>query len=474
VIDLIKIAIYLTAFFWGGPVLGAWAARARKNQRMLLCAMLVLTTLPAGKFTLMVCSVETYRGHTKGFECNFLEIIAFALVLASSAQRYDGWKKWGPGSRIYLLWSFLAALSLISSVHYSLLYGCMGVWKFSMAILTMLGAYHAMKDEEDLRWILRTMAGIMLWNGFCGLKDRFLGGVWQYKGSFEHQNSMAMWAYIMGLPLLGVALSRKTSDRDARLYLGGFACAVLCIILAVSRASLGAVAGGTVAIFGIAWLRKPSARVVGLTALAIIGAMFISAFALNSLRARLDAVKDNSERNEFDLRDILNFQSRAMLASSSFGVGWNCFGVANSRPYGASVSAILEDWDASRGYTIYDENYWGNPLTESLYWLFLAETGYPGFVGFVLFEICTLVFAIRCAWTYRGTLSGAFASALAVTFTICYLHGTVERILTQTKNLAQWMILCGILAALEHHRRLLRQRRLEVAPSANRSATVAA
>lgn len=472
-IDLIKIAIYLTAFFWGGPVLAAWAAKERKNQRILLCVMLALTALPAGKFTLMVWSVEKYRGHTKGFECNFLEIIAFALVLASSANRYDGWKGWCPGARLYALWCGLAALSLLPSFHYSFLYACMGFWKFSMAILTMLGAYHAMKDEEDLRWALRTMAGIMMWNGFWGLKDRYLGGVWQYKGSFEHQNSMAMWAYIMALPLLSAALSRKTPDKDANLYLGGFACAVLCIILAVSRASLAAVAGGTVAVFGIAWLRKPSPRVIWLTVAAIFGALFISAFALNSLKARLDAVKDNSERNEYDLRDILNFQSRAMLASSSLGVGWNCFGVANSRPYGAEVSAILEDWDASRGYTIYDENYWGNPLTESLYWLLLAETGYPGFIGFVLFEVATMVFAIRCARTYRGTLAGAFATGLVVAFGICYLHGTVERILTQTKNLAQWMIFCGMLAALEHQRRLMRQRQAAGAPGAA-SATAAA
>ena len=473
-IDLIKIAIYLTAFCWGGTALGAWAAQSRKNQRILLCAMLVLTTLPPGRFMFMVWSVEKYRGHTKGFECNFIEIIGFALFLAGNANRYLGWRKWCPGSRAYILWSCLAALSLIPSLHYSPLYACMGVWKFSMAILTMLGAYHAMKDEEDLRWVLRTMAGIMLWNAFCGLKDRFLCGVWQYKGSFEHQNSLAMWAYIMGLPLLGAALCRKTPDRDAHLYLGGFASAVLCILLTVSRGSLGAVVGGTVALFGIAWLRKPTPRVIGLTVVSMVAGVFIFAFALNSMKARLDAVKENSEKVEFDLRDILNFQSRAMLASSSLGVGWNCFGVANSRPYGAAVSAILEDWDASRGYTIYDENYWGNPLTESLYWLMLAETGYPGFIGFVFFQLCTLLFAIRCAWAYRGTLAGAFATSLAVAFTICYLHGTVERILTQTKNLAQWMVLCGILAALEHHRRLLRKQRLELSPGVSKSAAVAA
>jgi hypothetical protein len=35
----------------------------------------------------------------------------------------------------------------------------------------------------------------------------------------------------------------------------------------------------------------------------------------------------------------------------------------------------------------------------------------------------------------------------AVALTICYLHGAVERILTQTKNLSQWLMLAGMVAA---------------------------
>ena len=452
--DLLKLAVLLPSYFWLGPALGAWAASSRKARRAIFCLMIFLTALAPGKFTLMVVSMEKYRGHTKGFEGNFIEVLAIALMVASSRNRYGGWLKWGPGLKLYLAWICLSLVSLIPATQFSLLYGVMAAVKFSKAAITFLGAYHFLREEEDIRWILRTMAGVLIWYAVFGLKERLLGGVWQFKGYFEHQNPMCMWTYLMAIPLLSAALHKKTPAGDANLYLIGFGSGALAILLSVSRAGLGALAAGAVVVLLIAWIRKPTPRVIAFTITAAVGAMLVSAFAMNSFRARLKEVKESAQVTEFDLRDVLNMQSRAMLHNSPVGIGWNCYGVANSRPYGAKFSEYLEDWDASRGFAIYDENYYANPLTESLYWLLLAETGYPGFMCFLIFAGATVMFAARSAWTFRGSLAGAFACGLTIALTICYFHGTVERILTQTKNLAQWTMLCGLVAAMEHRRRL--------------------
>jgi O-antigen ligase len=135
------------------------------------------------------------------------------------------------------------------------------------------------------------------------------------------------------------------------------------------------------------------------------------------------------------------------------GIGWNNFGIANSRPRGDQYSEILEEWDRDRGFTIYDENYHANPLTESLYWLWLAETGWLGFGSFLLFAAATLWWTLRSAIAGRGTLLGTLAAALFIGLLICYGHGTVERILTQTKNLSHWLMLAGMGAGLEMNRR---------------------
>jgi len=196
----------------------------------------------------------------------------------------------------------------------------------------------------------------------------------------------------------------------------------------------------------------------------IIAGVLVFAFALDSFKARLDEVATTSQDVEEDLRDILNRQSGAMLHDHPVkGVGWNNFGIMNSRPGGDAYSEILEEWDRERGFTIYDENYYQNPLTESLYWLWLAETGYPGFISFVLFCAFSLWCAWRGAWPVRDTLLGMIGLALAAALAICYLHGMVERVLTQTKNLSQWLMLAGMAAGLELNRRstALRKSRLK-------------
>jgi O-antigen ligase len=185
-----------------------------------------------------------------------------------------------------------------------------------------------------------------------------------------------------------------------------------------------------------------------------VGAVLVALFALDSFYARLNEVANSSETVEEDLRDILNKQSAAMLNDHPLlGIGWNNFGIANSRPRGDVYSQILEEWDKERGYTIYDENYYANPLTESLYWLWLAETGWLGFLTFVLFAALTVWWALKNAWRRRGTLMGAVALALLVGLTICYGHGKVERILTQTKNLSHWLMLAGMVAGMERSRK---------------------
>jgi O-antigen ligase len=253
---------------------------------------------------------------------------------------------------------------------------------------------------------------------------------------------------------LALMLEPKVKGRLFWLCVAGYGGAGLCILLSVSRAALAAYAAGSAMLLLAAWMRGPNLRVTMMSVMGAIGAVVVSVFALDSFKARLNEVAESSEVVEEDLRDILNKQSAAMLrASPLIGIGWNNFGIANSRPRGDAFSEILEVWDRDRGFTIYEENYYANPLTESLYWLWLAETGWLGFVSFIVFAALTVWWALRNAWQRRGTLMGAVALALLIGLTLCYAHGTVERILTQTKNLSHWLMLAGMVAGMERLRR---------------------
>jgi hypothetical protein len=190
--------------------------------------------------------------------------------------------------------------------------------------------------------------------------------------------------------------------------------------------------------------------VAGIAGAGALGALVVSLVALDSFMTRMHEASSREE--EHDLRAILNAQSKAMLHDHPLGVGWNNFGVANSLPV-EKYAAILMDWDQSRGFRLIEENYLANPLTESLYWLLLAETGYAGFASFALFLLLTLWWALRGTAAYWRTPTGYLAAGLLVALGLTYIHGSVERVLTQTKNLSMWLILAGFLARIEHNRR---------------------
>ena len=450
--DIIKIALALLLYGGLAPLLGVWLSSRRLWQRVTFALMIVMTAMRPGNFMLMIDSIEKYRGHTKGFEVSLIEVLALALIIA--VRRSARGLRTGrvPGLWFYLIWCAVSICSAAAS--YEPTFALMAASRFAKGALIFAAAALYLRDETDLRWAIGALAGALLHHGLLCLKMRVFDGQWQVKGWFEHQNPMAMWCYMGALPVLAAALWQGVRGKLFWLCIAGVGGASLCILLSVSRAGLAAFVAGAAVLLVMAWLRGANARTISLSVVAAIAAFLAAAFAMDSFTARLREVKESNQLIESDLRDILNDQSAAMLRDHPMlGVGWNNFGLANSRGRGDIYSEILERWDKERGFTIYDENYYANPLTESLYWLWLAETGWLGFGSFVLFGLVTVWMALRNAIAQRRTLIGAIATALCVTLVISYAHGSVERILTQTKNLSQWLMLAGLVAGMEMNRR---------------------
>ena len=127
-------------------------------------------------------------------------------------------------------------------------------------------------------------------------------------------------------------------------------------------------------------------------------------------------------------RDSINTAAQ-MLEDEPFGVGWNNYAVANSRPV-PTYSQMLEQWSRNRGHHVKLEDYEANPLTESLYWCILAETGYLGFITYALFLILTFWWCWRNIPCQRDNLMGFFLFGLGITLFVNYGHSHLERILT--------------------------------------------
>lgn len=454
--DLIKFIIAFALYGGLGPLLGIVLATRRTWQRALFGLMIFMPSLHPGRFTMMLGSIDTYRGHTKGYEISLIEVFAIALIIAVLRGPGDPAlprrSRLPPGTLVYIGWAFAGLLSIVNA------------WEPTYVIMTFVRVFKSafifaaaalfLRDDKDLRAAITGLAASLIVQGFICLKLRYIDGYFQIKGWFEHQNPMSMWAYMCACVVFAAALHREVKGWLLWLCLGAFGAAGICVLLSVSRAALAAYAIGAAVVLIMAWIRGPGMRTTLFTIMGLIGSVMVMLFAMDALNSRLKEVKSSKETYEEDLRPVLNRQSKAMLKDYPLlGIGWNNYGVANSRPRGFKYSEVLEEWDRARGFTIIDEHYWMNPLTESLYWLLLAENGWLGWGFFLIFEVLTLWYALRTIHHSGKSLMGYLAFGIFVALMICYPHGMVERILTQTKNLSHWLLLAGMVSGMEMNRR---------------------
>ena len=454
--DLIKLLIAFLLYGGLAPLLGMMLATRRSWQRAMFGLMMFMPTLQPGRFTFMLGSIDTYRGHVKGYEISFIEVFSLALIIAVlNGPREPGMPrraKLPPGTWIYLGWAVVGLLSVFNAWEPN--YVLMAFTRVFKSAFIFAAAAFYLRDEKDLRAAIAGLAAGVILQAWICLKMRYVDGYFQIKGWFEHQNPMSMWAYMSACVVFAAAMHKEVKGRLLWLCLAAFGGAGLCVLLSVSRAALAAYVIGAGLVLVMAWIRGPGARTALATIMGAFGAVMVMMFAMDSLNSRLKEVKASKEISAEDLRPVLNRQSKAMLKDYPLlGIGWNNFGIANSRPHGFKYSEVLEEWDRERGFTIIDENYWANPLTESLYWLILSENGWLGWTFFLLFEAATLWYGIRAVRHGGKSLMGYVAFGIVVALAICYPHGLVERILTQTKNLSHWLMLAGILSGMEMNRR---------------------
>ena len=398
-----------------------------------------MTSCQINKITFMIHSIEKYRGATKGFEISILDIVAGALLIAVAARPDRPRGKVPPGTFLYLLY---VAMSYLSVFHAPMpLYVNMAAWRFLEQVVIYVAAYYYLRDEDDLRMLLRATTVMLCVQACVVIKMKALNHMYQVYGWFEHQNALAMWSYMCGLPLLTVALG-PCEKSDMRWCLGGYFASAVIIVCALARASMLAFAFGTFCVFVFSWCDGITVRRVALPATMMLVACVGLSFVAQTIYFRFTETR-NEQSSE--LRQMLILSSKLMLADSPIGIGWNNYALVINKPW--NYGDPIDDWTISRGSLPDPDEL--KPQPESHYWLILAENGYPGFYTYLLFLIATTFWIVRGAWRWRGTVIGVFLAGLAIAVVITYLHSMLERCLTQTKNIAMWLIFLGAAVRLD-------------------------
>ena len=125
-------------------------------------------------------------------------------------------------------------------------------------VLILIAAFNFLKTEEDIRYLLTCMAITIFWELFAVLKLKYLDKIYQVYGTFEHQNSLSMFATLIGMVFLAAALGPKL-PRTNLFLVAYFACAAI-VQSTLSRGGLMVFAAGTVGVVLASLIERPTRR----------------------------------------------------------------------------------------------------------------------------------------------------------------------------------------------------------------------
>jgi hypothetical protein len=444
--ELEKISALLFLFGFVAPLLG-FVLRGRPNGQRLIF-LVICFMLPGGlhkpqEWGLTLASLtEFYRGHATGYHFYFVEAFALALVIAGAFEKGREFRFLPPGLWLYLLHCALSLVSLVNAPNPNFVF--MAAFKAVKISVLFVAAYHFFSTPKNLHFFLVTMSVVVAVQLMAVLRQRYLLGIYQVTGTFEHQNSLSMFTTMIGMVFLAVALGPK--ERWSNYYLVAYiACGVIqqstfsragMVIFAAASAGVGLLS----LVDRLSWR-----RFYILSALAMVGAFGI----LMSYQTILARFQDYGNEASGHTRTMLNQASRNMVEDYPLGVGWNNYGLLINRPY--PYGFIIDQWEREGGATIDPHHQKG--ISESLYYLVLAETGWQGFISFLLFMLLFLYWNVRAGFAFRFQFLGALSLGIAFGCGANYMHSILERVLVQPRNMMLWFILLAAAARIEVWRR---------------------
>lgn len=448
--DYIK-AVALLFFYCGfAPALGVITRNKISWQRWVffgMCFMTIGGFLQAAEWGLTIHSI-LYRGTARGFHFFWAEVAAVALIVAKLTGGWRDFKFTPRGTFIYLLYCLASFISIINAP--STLYVWFAAVKAVKMWLIFVAAYNFLKTEEDMRFMLKCFSFTIMWELFAVLKLKYWDHVYQVYGTFEHQNSLSMFATMIGLVFLGVALGPK--EPGANLFLFAYLCCAAIVQSTLSRGGLAVFAGGTIAIAALSIVEKPTRRRLAvLTGLSFIGIIGM-ALAMDTILGRFNDYGNEESKNT---RAMLNISARMMVSEYPLGIGWNNFALTINHPY--HYGDHIDHWQAMNGNPV-DKTY-KKGVVESLYYLVLSETGWQSLLLFLLFIGLSLWWSFRGMIAYRRQFLGAISMGLFIGLLSNYLQSFLERVLVQPRNMMLWFILLGATARIESMRHKAKKER---------------
>lgn len=410
----------------GALALAAAAAAWPPMRRYLLCAYFVGST---NLLDINFVSNEQYRGWVRGFEIGSQDVLVFALLVSvlTGAARHP--PRLLPVLALPILaWLMMAALSAITAEVP--LFAAFGLFKLTRYAVAFWVVANAVRDEDDLRWLLWTLVACAGFESFDAVKD-YLMGVYRVRGSFDHPNTLGMYLNMLAPFVLAALLNLRT--RWTAVLFGIFGFAAAGIILTLSRGSWVSLGLATVLVLPVSLALRFRPRKLGLLAILVLLAIPPGFFAVQKMARRIQEAPASSG----EARVEFNLVARQMARDRAFGIGLNNFSYGTDGPYSAPFEGGLD-----RG-----------GLCHNLYFLSAGELGWGGLAALLLLFAAAFFRGARFLARHLGEdLRSVMMLALLASLATVALQSTLEWALLQTGLATTFFGLLALIPAIERLR----------------------
>lgn len=431
-----KYAVFACACL--GVVPAAFACALSRRAYAVLAAALFLPILAYQSTAINFLSSEWYRGTSRGLEVSLIYLVAAVILLATLVRGRRVAFFPDAGSRLYLAYFGWSCLSLVTAAN--LEYAGLELWKMLMMVVLFAAVYNWLCATGDPRPLLAGLA-LVLVGCFLSVARQHLSGVWQARGPFPHQNSLAVYM-LMAAPVFFAAYLNAPRGRAWALAAVAFVCGAGCLVRTYSRGSLACFPVALLVVLALSVRRnfrvRQLARLVPLVALGLVGLLLL----LPRLVERFEKAPQSSgdTRVEF-ARVALNM----MRAEPWVGVGINNWGVKVNPPYPYWIGTGRRERGGENGEDFKDG------IVETVYLLVGAECGLPALALLLAWFGYYLVSCFRLSRQLAGTPWFFLPAGLAGGFTGVYLQSALEWVLKQSTSFSELVIFFALVSWLNGH-----------------------
>ena len=412
-----------------------WLLTHRQHIRWAVLG-LFLPVLNFNKTAINFFSRETYRGTSRGMEISLIYIVAVVIISFVTLLRKGRRVLPEAGTWIYLAYWLLCLPSLAEALEPT--YGLAELWKMVMMHLVFLAVYYYLEySKGDFEILLYGIACIVIVNFITIVVQQYLIGVYQAKGCFPHQNSMAMYMAIAA-PLFFAYAYNNGGVLTGKFFFLCFAMAALSLARSFSRGAIFCfpIAIGITLVCSL--LRLSYRKIVLLLPMLAVAGILVYLLLPKIMERYANAPEQSGET-----RKELAYIALTMMKDHPWtGIGINNWGMA-TRPFQKYGDMRENDKreDEESSYTI----------VETIYLLVAGECGLPCLLALLVWFGYYWVSCIQLVVHLRKTPYLYLPAGLLGSLTAVFLQSALEWVLKQQINFTLLVISFAIISYLNIH-----------------------